>query len=512
MNFWQGLTLRARTGLIAGVIAILLATGGFAWWVFHTEYQTLFSDLKPQDAQAMTTELERLKIPYRLGDSGTSILVDKATVHATRIKLMGKELPLQGAVGLELFNNTDFGMTEFAQKINYQRALQGELTRTIQSLSQVREVRVLLALPEQGLFKQATSKAKASVTLMMRQGQALRPEQVIGVQRLVAAAVPGMATQDVTIVDGHGVALTRAEAGNGDAELNSARLELKRDTEAYLARKVAAVLDRSFGTGQALASVDVTLNMDQIRTTTEDVLPAATRSGLQAAGVVVREREVLREGGAIADTKLTDTGSSRNGSAQRDVEYAVGRRVEQVVSQPGSIRRIQVVAVVRKALDLAQEEQLKKVIAAAVGASPERGDAVVVQSLLGGAIQATDASVTAITGDAGLVADENRENPVRTSPMDQAPLSWWQLLAGGVLVAALTAILLRAGRSNFAERAVKPRGVPLSDSERAAALRRVREWMHEPAPAQSSSEHPVPGNAGMPGMPPAGMAGIRRGN
>jgi len=164
MKFWQGLTQRARAGLIGGVLIIVLGVALAAWWVFRTEYQVLFSELKPQDAQAMTTELERLKIPYRLGDNGTAILVDKTTVHATRIKLMGKELPLQGAVGLELFNNTDFGMTEFAQKINYQRALQGELTRTIQSLAEVREVRVLLALPEQGLFKQATAKAKASIT------------------------------------------------------------------------------------------------------------------------------------------------------------------------------------------------------------------------------------------------------------------------------------------------------------------------------------------------------------
>lgn len=114
-------------------------------------------------------------------------------------------------------------MTEFAQKINYQRALQGELTRTIQSLSEVREVRVPLALPEQGLFKQATSKATASITLTMRQGLALRPEQVVGVQRLVAAAVPGMAMQDVTIVDSHGVALTRHETGNAEGEAGGAR-------------------------------------------------------------------------------------------------------------------------------------------------------------------------------------------------------------------------------------------------------------------------------------------------
>jgi flagellar M-ring protein FliF len=503
MNFWQGLTQRARIGLIGGAVVILLATAAMAWWLLRTEYQVLFADLKPQDAQAMTTELERLKIPYHLGDSGTSILVDKATVHATRIKLMGKELPLQGAVGLELFNNTDFGMTEFAQKINYQRALQGELTRTIQSLSEVREVRVLLALPEQGLFKQATSKAKASITLTMRQGQALRAEQVIGVQRLVAAAVPGMATQDVTIVDSHGVALTRLESGNGELDMNSARLDLKRDTEAYLSRKVAAVLDRSFGAGQALASVDVTLNMDQIRTTTEDVLPAASRSGLQATGVVVREREVLRDTGAALDTKVSDTGSPRGGSAQRDVEYAVGRRVEQVVSQPGSIRRVQVVAVVRKALDAVQEDQLRKVIAAAVGASIERGDTVVVQSLANGAIPGAEAAV-ASTGSAGASVPEagSAGSPVATGSFSKEGLSFWQWLVAGVLMALVALLLLRAGRRGMPLRGAGDGGAPLSEAERAIALRRVRDWMRDAAPATAAGHTASAPAAGMPAAAP----------
>jgi len=487
MNFWQGLSQRGRAGLIAGVLAIVLVTAAAAWWLLRTEYQALFTDLRPQDAQAMTTELERLKIPYLLGDNGTSILVDKATVHATRIKLMGKELPLQGAVGLELFNNTDFGMTEFAQKINYQRALQGELTRTIQSLSEVREVRVLLALPEQGLFKQATSKAKASITLTMRQGQALRPEQVVGVQRLVAAAVPGMATQDVTIVDSHGVALTRQEGGNGDLEVNSARLDLKRDTEAYLSRKVAAVLASQFGPGQALASVDVTLNMDQIRTTTEDVLPAASRAGMQATGVVVREREVLRDTGASLDTKVTDTAGGRGGSAQRDVEYAVGRRVEQVVSQPGSIRRVHVVAVVRKALDTPQEDQLRKVIAAAVGASVERGDTVVVQSLVGGSLVAPlDTAAGATVVPDGSVADASTEGPVAGGLFesgDSAGLKW---LLVGLMLALLIVLLLKGGRRGASVPGPSSGAAPLSDSERALALQRVRGWMRDSSTASAA--------------------------
>jgi len=476
-DFWQGLSRAGRTGLVGGTLLILVAFVLATWLALRLDYQVLFSDLKPQDAQAMTTELDRLKIPYRIGDDGASILVDKATVHATRIKLMGKELPLHGAVGLELFNNTDFGMTEFAQKINYQRALQGELTRTIQSLSEVREVRVLLALPEQGLFKQAASKAKASITLVMRQGQALRTEQVTGIQRLVAAAVPGMTTQEVTIVDGHGVALTRSEGPDGDPGGSTARLDLKRDTENYLSRKVSAILDQTFGAGQALASVDVTLNMDQIRTTTEDVLPAAARGGLQAAGVVVKEREVLREAGSSADARI-DGSALRNGSSQRDVDYAVGRRVEQVVSQPGSVRRIQVVAVVRQALRPAQEDSLKRLIAAAVGASPERGDTVVLHSIIANAGVPADAmamggmQADASSVDAQLPAQSNGvdwEGELRRA----APLV---VILG--LALAVVAWLWSRARGDAAKRTpTQTSAAPLNDAERAAALRRIQDWM-----------------------------------
>jgi flagellar M-ring protein FliF len=327
IEFWNSLSRAAKAGVIGGGALIVLTLAITTWWVLRTEYQVLFSDLKPQDARVMTTELERLKIPYKLGDSGTAILVDAATVHGTRIKLMGKDLPLHGAVGFELFNNTDFGMTEFAQKINYQRALQGELTRTILSLAEVRDVRVHLALPEQGLFKQATARAKASINLTLRQGETLRAEQVTGIQRLVAAAVPGMTTQDVTIVDNRGVALTRATGVDGELDSGGLRLDLKRDTENYLSRKAGLVLDRVFGPGQALASVDVTLNMDQMRVTTEDVIASPSKTGTSLTGVVVRERETLRDTAPLLDPRR-DLAVRNNSSSQREVDYAVGRRVE----------------------------------------------------------------------------------------------------------------------------------------------------------------------------------------
>ena len=136
-EFFRTLDHRARWGLAAGAGVIAAVAIAAVAWLLRTDYQVLFADLKPQDAAQMTAELDRQKITYRVSDDGSAILVDAAVVHATRLKLMGKDMPLHGAAGFELFNNGDFGMTEFAQKINYQRALQGELTRTILALSEV---------------------------------------------------------------------------------------------------------------------------------------------------------------------------------------------------------------------------------------------------------------------------------------------------------------------------------------------------------------------------------------
>lgn len=467
IDFWKGLTQPARALLVGALVLFLGAVVFFAWWAFRVEYQVLFTDLKPQDALAMTTELDKQKMPYRLAESGSTILVDKTQVHATRIKLMGKEIPLQGVVGFELFNNTDFGMTEFAQKINYQRALQGELTRTILSLAEVSDVRVHLALPEQGLFKQASSKPKAAITLTLKQGQNLRPEQVFGIQHLVASATPGMTSADVAVVNHQGIALSRVatNAENGAALANSSsRLDLKKETEDYLARKAALVLDQSFGAGQALASVDVLLNMDQIRITTEEVISAPGQENKPPAGVVVRERESVRDTGVAPLDARTGTGV--NGSVQREVEYQVGRRVEQVVSQPGSIRRIQVVAVVRKALDAADEEQARKVIAAAVGASLERGDTVVVQSLKNGALPLP--AIPDVAGDSpratgpGAAASGETPTPV-------------------VAIAGLLLVML-CGLVWFLLQKRKTADPAMTEEQRESALRQVRAWMQQEAP------------------------------
>lgn len=476
-EFWASLSRTGRAGVVGGSVAILMALLIAAWLVFRVEYQVLFSDLKPQDAQAMTAELDRQKIPYKLGDSGTSILVDALHVHSTRLKLMGKDFPLHGAVGFELFNNTDFGMTEFAQKINYQRALQGELTRTILSLAEIRDARVHLALPEQGLFKQASVRPKASINLTLRQGHALGPEQVTGIQRLVAAAVPGMIVQDVTIVDNRGVALTRSSGAEGELDSSGLRLDLKRETENLLSRKAGAVLDKVFGPGQAMVSVDVTLNMEQMRVTTEDVVPSPNRAGGMPTGTVIRERETLRDSAPPLDVR-TGVSSRNNGYAQRETDYAVGRRVEQVIGQPGSIRRIHAVVVVRKPLDLQQEEKIQRLLFAAVGGAPERGDTVVVQTL---AALASDASTTgALSGPQAAEQVAESTAPGKTEVISSdISLTYARLLALGGLVLVVIAALFVFRK--FPKRS----SASLSEAQRAAALQRIQGWMQGGAVVRS---------------------------
>jgi flagellar M-ring protein FliF len=471
-SFWGGLGRGGRWGLGLGAALIVAATVALGWWAWHTDYDVLFAKLSAQDAAAMTHELDQMKVPYRLGDDGTTILVDRATVHQTRLKLMGKDLPLHGAVGFELFNNSDFGMTEFAQKVNYQRALQGELTRTILSLAEVESARVHLAFPDEGLFKREQSRAKASITLTLHEGRALRREQVRGVQRLVAAAVPGIETRDVTIVSDQGVALTQEgeDTAAGGATPASMRMDLKREIEQYLSHKANALLDKAFGPGQALASVDVTLDMNQLRVTTEDVTTPAAANGEGAAGVVLRERETTRDN---ANGGRAGAGGDANAptSIHREVDYQLGRRVEQVVSSPGAVTRLQALAILRTPLNPAQVEQVRQLLSSAVGATRERGDVVVVQPLdgLAASVAASPAAVAPALAvavpDAGNIPALRDEAPARSWPVVQ-------VLMGLLVVAALLAGLLARLRSRAAVHAA-----PMNAAQREASLAQLRTWM-----------------------------------
>ncbi|MBT9457019.1 MAG: flagellar M-ring protein FliF [Burkholderiaceae bacterium] len=471
-----GLKLRARLGLGIGLLVIAAALTWAALTLLRPEQQTLFSELTPQDASAMSAELDRMKVPYRLGEDGASLIVDKSIVHQTRLKLMSKELPLHGAVGFELFNNNDFGMTEFAQKVNYQRALQGEITRTILSLTEIATARVHIAFADEGLFKRHQQQAKASVTVGLKRHRALKPAQVLGIQRLVSAAVTGITPTDVTVLDQQGVALTpdplQEEAGRAGT-----RLEIQQEVERHLNQKVSDILAQAYGPGRYVSSVNVTLDMNQVRVTSEDVV-GANAKGEPPAGIVVRERESLKDastGVAGKDGAVTPPSSS-----VRDIEYQVGRRVEQVVRRPGSITRLQVLAVIKQGLQPAQLEQLRSLVGAAVGASAERGDSVIVQSLdMLGASAPRPEDLTATP----LATEHSAPTDAPATPLSSArepkPLA-----PSLIAMASLLAIGLLGGLVLHLRTLARSKRTPgaLSTIEREQALLSIRRWMDEPRP------------------------------
>jgi len=191
--------------LIAGLLIVFCAGFALVWLAFiRTPYQPVFNNLRPVDAATIIADLDRKKVPYRLADGGATILVPADRVDALRLNVMTEDLPLKGTVGFELFNKSDMGLTDFAQKINYQRALQGELERTIMALDGVADARVHLSLGEDRIFRDDQVPPKASVSVRMLKGIELDPRAVQGIQRLVAAAVPKLDSGEVVVLDEHG--------------------------------------------------------------------------------------------------------------------------------------------------------------------------------------------------------------------------------------------------------------------------------------------------------------------
>jgi flagellar M-ring protein FliF len=477
-TFWSGAGSRARVGMLAGTLAVIALTAGIGHWALSKNYEVLFADLSSQDAATMVAELDRMKLPYRLEAGGTRIAVAEDVVHKTRLHLVGKNLPLHGAVGFEIFNNTDFGMTEFSQKVNYQRALQGELTRTIMALDEVQAARVHLVLPESSLFKRDQNRPKASVTLALKPGRALERDQVSGIQRLVAAAVSGVEMGDVTVLDQRGVTLSRRHEGG--VESAGWQLETKRQIEDHLARKISAVLDRAFGAGQGVVSVDAVVNFDQVKITTEEVLGSKAEPTAVPTGVVVRERQSVREAAARAGDKADPQGATSN----TETDYQAGRRVEQIVGTPGSLRRLNVGVVVPRGVDAQRLEHVRQVVAMAAGLDKQRGDGIAVYSL-------DQVSIGPPSLTPAAPPDAPAVQPVAHPKAPSAPMvsDTIRYLAIALGLALLAGAVLASRRHRTASGPPAP-ALGLSDPERAALLQNVQRWLEAPRAQQVGERAP----------------------
>jgi flagellar M-ring protein FliF len=458
MSQWlETMPTRTKVAIGVGVAVIFIATVAFAWWAMRTEYAVLFSRLTEADAAGIVTELKKQKVDYQLGDGGTTIRVPAERVHDIRLALMSSGTPLAGGVGFEIFDRQGLGATEQSQRVSFQRALQGELARTIGALDGVQQARVHLVLSESTLFRRDRQEARASVSLKLEPGNVLQSAQIFGIQRLVAAAVPGLDIGRVVVTDQHGITLSASDALTVGGATGEGRLSMKREVEEYVTRKVVALLDRAYGPGRAIVSVDATLNFDEVRRTVQDLMPTN--------GQNVRRRRQTTAGTALDPAATFQEDVTPRGTT--DTEYDYGRRVEQVVAAPGGVTRLSIGVIVPGNMDLATQQRIEDLVRVAAGLNETRGDVVVVQNLDGigsvGGVAIPAVADPLAAAEAALPEVAPAAAPVAATSMRWQP---WYPWAGGaaLLLIIVMVLLLRRGATDARQ----------SDDERARLLADVK--------------------------------------
>jgi flagellar M-ring protein FliF len=394
----------ARLFVLLGLVGAGVAIGvvSLLWMSREAEQSVLYAHLTMDDAAAMASKLKEMGVPYRLEGDGTTILVPASMVHDMRLRLATEGLPRGGGAGFELFDQRNFGMTEFMQKLNYRRALQGELARTISQLDAVHSARVHIVLPEKSLFLEQQDKPTASVVLKLAPGRRLTPEQIRGIAHLVASSVEGLSAEAVTLVDHNGEQLRQEVQDPARLSLSEEQQAYQRTLERTLERRAQGLLARAIGQDKVLVRVSAELDFQRIERAEEryDADNPAVRSeqrskevgsgpGFWAIGVPGVRSNVTSE--AEVEQQGTNTASRES----ETINYEVSKVVSKIVAPSGEIKRLSVAVLVDGAYQPGAqpgettyvprtEEELAKfrdMVKSAVGYNEARGDRVEIANI-----------------------------------------------------------------------------------------------------------------------------------
>ncbi|MBW8837276.1 MAG: flagellar M-ring protein FliF, partial [Burkholderia sp.] len=259
-----------RAPLIFAVALLVAIVAGLFLWSRAPDYKVLYSNLSDRDGGAIITALQQANIPYKFSEAGGAILVPSEQVHEMRLRLASQGLPKSGSVGFELMDNQKFGISQFAEQINYQRALEGELERTIESVSSVKSARVHLAIPKPSVFVRDKEAPSASVLVNLYPGRALDEGQVLAITHMVSSAVPEMPVKGVTILDQDGNLLTQPSVGGG---LDASQLKYRQQIERSTQQRIDAILAPLFGSGNAHSQVSADIDFSRSEQTSENYGP-----------------------------------------------------------------------------------------------------------------------------------------------------------------------------------------------------------------------------------------------
>ena len=390
---FKSLTPSKKLSIIIVAVIALVGIGAFVVFVNQQEYRVLFSNLSTEDAGKIVVRLQEKKVPYKISSSGDSILVPSEDVSGLRLELASSGLPQGGGVGFEIFDKKSFGVTEFVQQLNYQRALQGELSRTINSLDEIQQSRVHIVIPKKSLFVEKQAKPEASVIIKLKSGARLRASQVDGITHLVAASIEGLHPEEVTIVDSGGNILSTAGSGSQLSKRTDSQIEFQRNIEKHMVNRIQSMLEKVVGKGKVVARVSAALDFSVVERTEEVYDPEEPvvrslhrRSEKSSAPVKGGESTVSPIGGASvkaygADHEKTD----------ETVNYEINRVVSKTVMPVGEIDKLSVAVLVDglynkndkgveefRPRSKKEIESLEGLVKRSVGFDAKRGDQVVI--------------------------------------------------------------------------------------------------------------------------------------
>jgi len=402
-DIWGQLGTSQRLSVAAATFVLIAGLAAISVWSSHTDYGLLYGGLSDGEASKVTAALDDAKVPYKVSSGGT-VMVPTEKIYALRMQLAGKGIPQGDGVGFEIFDKPNFGISDFVQRANYTRALQGELSRTISQLDEIQSARVMIVLPENRLLLDKDKFATASVFVRVRGNSQLPAQSINSIRFLVANAVEGLKPTHVSVVDNLGNVLSENQDDDSMSGLSTSQLAMRRNLELYLSKKAQDMLEKVLGPGQAIVRVSAEVNYDtstrteqkydpdgqviSMQTKTDDNLSSATTANNTATGISANTADtnnVAAGAGPLNNTK--------NSKSVSTIQYDVSTTSTTSTQAPGGLKRITAAITVatqmegtgadRKAAPRsAQEvEKLRRLVSNALGADPARGDIVALEEM-----------------------------------------------------------------------------------------------------------------------------------
>ncbi|MCU0228284.1 MAG: flagellar M-ring protein FliF [Bryobacterales bacterium] len=404
LQLWSGLSAKQRASIVLVAAALVAGIYALVQWQKERDFEPLFEQLAAEEAGQIVARLKESGVEVRLADGGTRVLVPSAEVAQQRLSLAAEGLPKTGRIGFEIFDKTNFGATDFTEQVNYQRAVEGELERSLLTIQQIELARVHITFAKNSVFLENQQPAKGSVMVRLKQGATLEPRQVAAVTHLVASAVEGLLPEQVSIVDMRGNLLTRPRGQRtaDGVEAPDDLLQVRKRMEQDLYSKLAETLDPLLGEGRYRASVAAELDMTSGDESAELFDPD------QSVMTSTQKQEDVSSSARSGGVPGTASNLPRGAAASRTTGGGVVRRSETVAFQTsrtvrhrklpqGMLKRVSVSilldhrlrwegtgAEANRILEPPDEQtinSIRELVTGAIGLSEERGDQLVVESL-----------------------------------------------------------------------------------------------------------------------------------